>query len=133
MGLAYAEISASNPRDGARQAMQVRAGVDTGALHLCLPEHVALQLGLTGGEEREVTFADGKRTLVPRVGPVRVSYGGRDCFVGALVLGDAALPGAISMEDMDLIVHPATHQPAVNPQSPNIPSALAKGLRGGNP
>lgn len=34
------------------------------------------------------------------LGPVRVSMLGRDCFIGALVMGDQVLLGAIPMEDM---------------------------------
>jgi len=32
------------------------------------------------------------------------------------------------MEDMDLIVRPMTREVLVNPNSPNVPSSLAKGL-----
>jgi hypothetical protein len=63
---------------------------------------------------------------VPYVGPVRVAYQGRSCFVGALVLGDAVLLGAVPMEDMDLIMHPARQRLEADPRSPNIPHALVK-------
>ncbi len=80
---------------------------DTGALMLCIPEHVVVQLQLEQESLREVTVADGRVMQVPYVGPVRVAYQGRSCFVGALVRGDSVLLGAVPMEDMDLIVHPA--------------------------
>ena len=41
--------------------MRVNSLVDTGALHLCVPEHVALQLGLDELYQREVTTADGRK------------------------------------------------------------------------
>ena len=58
-------------------------------------------------------------------------FGNRQCFVGALVMGDEVLLGAIPMEDMDLVVVPMTRQVATNPASPNVPSSVAKGIRTG--
>jgi hypothetical protein len=58
---------------------------------------------------------------VPYVGPVKVSFENRICFVGALVLGDEVLLGAVPMEDMDLLLSPSRQSIVVNPSSPNIP------------
>jgi hypothetical protein len=58
---------------------------------------------------------------------VKIQFGNRSCFSGALVLGNSVLLGAIPMEDMDLIIHPTTGSVVVNPDSPNIPSAIVKG------
>jgi len=93
---------------------------------LCIPEHIALQLGLETESEREVTLADGRNLKVPYVGPVRVTFDGRICFVGALVLGDEVLLGAVPMEDMDLVIAPGRRAVTVNPESPNIPHARVK-------
>ncbi|MFN7898259.1 MAG: hypothetical protein ACK5N0_01145 [Synechococcaceae cyanobacterium] len=60
---------------------------------------------------------------------MRVAYQGRSCFVGALVLGDSVLLGAVPMEDMDLIVHPARQRLEPDPRSPKSPHALVKGPR----
>lgn len=122
----YAEITLSNPRrrDGVLAPMTVRALVDTGAVSLCIPAHVALQLEFEELERREVTTADGKATLVPYVGPVQVRFENRSCFVGAFVMGEQVLLGSIPLEDMDLVLNPTLEQVTVNPQSPNIPSAL---------
>jgi clan AA aspartic protease len=108
--------------------MDVVALVDTGAITLCVPEHVALQLGLQESEKREVTTADDRKMLVPYVGPVQVLFENRTCFTGALVLGGTVLMGAVPMEDMDLIVDPGRQKVTVNPDSPNIPSALVMGV-----
>lgn len=108
--------------------MEVEALVDTGALHLCLPEHVAIQLQLEELEKREVTLADGSKQIVPYAGPVRTSFRNRSCFTGAMVLGEEVLLGAIPMEDMDLVVRPATRDVAPNPMNPNIPASIAKGV-----
>jgi hypothetical protein len=42
-----------------------------------------------------------------------------------MVLGNQALPGAIPMEDMDLVMLPGTRQVEVNPANPNIAGSLA--------
>jgi clan AA aspartic protease len=129
MGLTRAKLIVSNPRESNRAAMQIDALVHTGALHLCVPEHVSLQLGLIELEKREVTLADGKKQLCSYCGPVLIEFNGRHCFTGALILGDEVLLGAIPLEDMDLVIHPATRSLMANPASPNIPSATAKGVR----
>jgi hypothetical protein len=55
-----------------------------------------------------------------------VSFADRYCDLSALVMGDEPLFGAVPMEMMDLIVHPASHTLTVNPDSPYVPVALAK-------
>lgn len=125
MGLAYAPLTLKNPRHPELEAMQVQALADTGAIMLCIPQHVAIQLKLETMEQREVT-TDGKKHLVDYVGPLQISFDKRTSFGGALVLGDSVLLGAIQMEDMDLIVIPREQRVAVNPESPNIPTAIVK-------
>ncbi|MGH8556590.1 MAG: hypothetical protein ACRESZ_03830 [Methylococcales bacterium] len=41
-------------------------------------------------------------------------------------MGDEVLLGAIPMEDMDVMIHPATGELGVNPESPNIAMTKAK-------
>ena len=77
-------------------------------------------------DEKEVILADGSQKLVPYVGPIELRYRNPVGFVGALVMGDQPLLGAIAMEDMDLVVVPKTRQVVVNPYSPNIASSVAK-------
>ena len=126
MGLIYTKILLKNPKDTSLQAMEVKALVDTGALHLCIPQHIAIQLKLETLYEREVTTADASKRLCPYAGPIEVRFANRACFTGALVLGDEVLLGAVPMEDMDLIVSPAKQRIMVNPNSPNIPSSKVK-------
>lgn len=126
MGYVHATIELSNPREPALQPIQANALADSGALMLCIPEHLAVQLRLSPESEREVTVADGRSMTVPYVGPVKVAFEDRICFVGALVLGDAVLLGAVPMEDMDLCINPARHCLERDPRSPNIPHALIK-------
>lgn len=126
MGLVYAEVKIGNPRAANLDAITANALVDTGALMLCIPEHVQIQLSLEESDKREITTADGKKHLVSYVGPVSVKFQNRSCFVGALVLGDQVLLGAVPMEDMDLVISPSTRTVTVNPESPNYPHALVK-------
>lgn len=126
MGYVRGEIELSNPRNDGFKSLIVSALVDTGALMLCIPEHVQVQLGFEELEKREIMTADGGRQLVPYCGPVKIRFGNRRCFVGAMVLGDEVLLGAVPMEDMDLIISPAHKKLVVNPDSPNFPLALIK-------
>ena len=126
MGLIFAEIELSNLLAADLAPYRTKALVDTGALHLCISQHIANQLKLSQLEEREVTIADGTKKLVPYVGPIKVTFQNRSCFTGAMVIGDEVLLGAIPMEDMDLVVHPSRLQITVNPNSPNVPASVAK-------
>jgi clan AA aspartic protease len=126
MGLAYAMIALANPRNLALKPVEVEALADTGAVHLCIPEHVRVQLQLDEQSKKEVTTADGTRHLAPYVGPVEIRFKNRVGFVGAVVLGDQVLLGAIPMEDMDLVVNPKDRRIDVNPASPNVARSLAK-------
>ena len=126
MGHVYADLELSNPRRPDLKHVHVRALADTGALMLCLPHHIVVQLDLEIDSTREVTVADGRVTRVPYVGPVRVAFENRSCFVGALVLGDETLLGAVPMEDLDLVIAPGRNSVTVNPSSPNFPQARVK-------
>jgi clan AA aspartic protease len=126
MGLAETRLRLRNPRLPDLAPVEVDALADTGALHLCIPEHIALQLKLVEVEKKEVTLADSSRRLIPYVGPVEIQFGNRTGFAGALVLGDQVLLGAIPMEDMDLIVVPRDRAVMINPQSPNVATSIVK-------
>lgn len=126
MGLVHAQIELSNPKLSEGRAMSVSALVDTGAITLCIPEHVRIQLQLEIIEEREVRTADDTVHVVPYVGPVRIRFENRTCFTGALVLGNSVIMGAVPLEDMDLVIAPSRRTITVNPESPNIPTAIVK-------
>ena len=126
MGIIRTELTLRNPTRPAHESIAINALVDTGAVHLCIPEHLAIQLGLAELEKREVTLANGHRIAVPYVGPVEIGFKNRRCFTGAMVMGDEPLLGAIPMKDMDLVVVPSRQTIDVNPENPNIPGSLAK-------
>lgn len=100
--------------------------VDTDALHLCIPEHMAIQLELEELYKREVVTADGKKHLVPYMEFLIVKFENRACFTGALVMGNEVLLGTVPMEDMDVLISPTKQTLMVNPESPNIAMSIAK-------
>ncbi len=126
MGLLDAVVALKNPKRDDIETMDVPVLVDTGAVHLCIPEHVRIQLALEAHDEKEVTLAAGSKSLVPYVGPIEIRFKNRVGYVGALVIGDQALLGAIPMEDMDLVVTPRDQKLDTNPDSPNIATSFAK-------
>lgn len=126
VGIVYTDLRLANHARADLDEINVMALVDTGALHLCIPAHVAVQLQLQVLNAREVQTADGKPHVVDYVAPIRVSLLGRECVTGALVFGNQVLLGAIPMEDMDLVIEPSRQKVSVNPLSPNIPLSLAK-------
>ena len=129
MEIARAKIRLENPKRTDLQMLEIDALADTGSLFLCIPEEVRLQLQLQATSKKEVTTADGKRCLCPYVGPVRIQFENRECYVGAVVLGDEVLLGAVPMEDMDLVVVPSARRVMVNPLHPNFAGGPAKRLR----
>jgi clan AA aspartic protease len=126
MGLIQTKIILSNPRNNDLRPIEVKALADTGALHLCIPEHVKIQLELEELDKREVTTADGKKHRCSYVGPIAIKFENRGCFTGALVFGEEIILGAVPMEDMDIIVSPARQTVIVNPESPNIATSVVK-------
>ena len=126
MGLVNGRLLLKNPRLPKLASVNVVALADSGALHLCIPQHVQIQLKLEAIDNKEITLADGSKKLVPYVGPIELRFKNRVGFAGALVMGDQVLLGAIPMEDMDLIIIPKTRTLDVNPDSPNIASSIVK-------
>ena len=127
MGLASAKITLSNPRLADLKPIEVEALADSGANFLCIPQYLARELQLDTLMDKEVVTADGKRAVYPYVGPIRILLENRGCYVGAIVLGDQVLLGAIPMEDMDLVILPLERRVAVNPLHPHHAAGLAKG------
>jgi clan AA aspartic protease len=119
-------LTLRNPQLPERQPVEVEALADTGSVFLVIPEHVQHQLALEEHGQKDVTLADGSRKMFPYVGPIETRFKNRSAFVGAIVMGDQVLLGAIPMEDMDLVALPKDHRVDVNPASPDIASAFAK-------
>ena len=126
MGLVHTNIRLANPRHDAPADLEIRALVDTGSQVLCLPAKIVTQLGLEASSTRMAGTADGSFRPCRYVGPVRVRFEDRECFVGALELGDEVLLGAIPMEDMDLVVQPHLQAVIANPEHPAGPQTTVK-------
>jgi len=126
MGLINAKLILKNPKIPELKPVEVNALADTGAVHLCIPEHLQIQLKLEEIDRKEAVLADGKRVLAPYVGPIELRFKNRVGFAGALVMGDQVLLGVIPMEDMDLVLLPKTREIDVNPASPNVATSVAK-------
>ena len=126
MGIPHADISLENII--LKRKIEVKALVDSGSVFMTVPQHVAVQLGFDLDEvsTREAVLADGSRKRVPMIGPLRVHFRDRFCDLSALVLGDEPLFGAVPMEMMDLVLHPARRSLTVNPENPYVPAALVK-------
>jgi clan AA aspartic protease len=119
-------LTLKNPRNASLQSVEVQALADTGSVHMSIPEHVKIQLGLEECDRKEVTLADGTTRMVPYVGPLEIRFKNRVGFGGAIVMGNEVLLGAIPMEDMDLVVRPKSREVDVNPDSPNVACSIAK-------
>ena len=126
MGLPHADITIENPKRPDLKPMGVKALADTGSLYLCIPESVQVQLQLEATSQKTVTTADGKKSNCPYVGPIRVKFENRECYVGGVVLGDEVLLGAVPMEDMDLVVSPPLCRVIINPVHPNFAGGPVK-------
>jgi clan AA aspartic protease len=130
MGLTYADIELLNPAKPSLKPVKVRALVDTGAMMMCVPEHIAVQLELEEIEKQEVTTADERRHVVSHVvshvGPILIRFENRRCVTGAYVIGNDVLLGTVPLEVMDVVISPSGETIIVNPESPNIPSAIVK-------
>ena len=126
MGLTYGMLTLSNPRLPSQEPVAAEALADTGATYLVIPDHIRIQLALEETSKKEITLADGSKKMVPYVGPIETKFKNRVAYVGAIVMGDEVLLGAIPMEDMDLIVVPQQRAVEVNPLNPNFAAAKAK-------
>ena len=126
MGLVTTKLILRNPRYPDREPVEVEALADTGAVHMCIPQHVAIQLSLEEYDRKEVTIADGSRRIVPYVGPIEMRFKNREGFGGAVVTGDQVVLGTIAIDDMDLVVSPKDRRIDVNPASPNVACSTIK-------
>jgi clan AA aspartic protease len=116
MGQLYVPVTLRNAREyvlarhGHLAADQVhtyeteQALIDTGALHVVLPPHVAEQLGLWRMGYTEATMANGTLVEGEVTEGVYVELMRRQTLVHAVVMGTTVLIGAIVLEGLDLAV-----------------------------
>ena len=129
MGLARADLKLTNMFK--QTSIEISARVDTEAVHMCVTQAQARQLGFDPEEcvTQIVTLADGRQIEAPKIRPVEIAFANRTYATEALVLGDEALMGVLPLEAMDLIVDPRAQRVEVNPEHPNFPVTHAKGMR----
>lgn len=131
MGLVYADVELINSEDlglarrymiGEEEVkrMNVNILVDTGAYNLCINETIQEQLDLPFVEKRKAQLANGHVEEYNVVGPIVLIFKNRRTVCNAMVLqGDnEPLLGAIPLEDMDVLIHPARQELIVNPDHP---------------
>jgi clan AA aspartic protease len=123
MGTVYAEITVKNAADlvcakaGLIKEQEIRsitvtAVVDTGAASLVINEEQCQKLGLGIEKERSVRVADGRKVFSKVTEPVKVEWKDRDasCNVVVIPSAETVLLGAIPLEFMDLMIHPAKQE-----------------------
>jgi len=86
--------------------VETEALIDTGAMHLVVPDILAEQLGLVRLRTQAVTMADGRDRVYDQTEPVTVEVLGRSYALSALVMSHAVLLGAIVLEGLALAVDP---------------------------
>jgi clan AA aspartic protease len=117
MGQLHVQVTLHNMRElvlarlGHLESAQVHtvvteALVDTGAMHLVVPDTLAVQLGLLRLRTQAMTMADGRDGVYDQTEAVTIELLGRSFDVSALVMGHTVLLGAIVLEGLDLAVDP---------------------------
>ena len=121
VGTVYANITLTNPY--LKRSISVRALVDTGATHMIVTRHIALELGFDLEETStySLTVAESRRVRVPRIQPVEIGFEDRTFLTEAAVLGEECLMGVIPLEAMDLVVDPKQRCVTPNPAHPDGP------------
>ena len=122
MGKVIQKIKLINLFDPTKTA-EVEAVIDTGATMLVLPQNIVEELGLRKMREAKVRYADNETKLKSIYGVVTVEIEGRagEFNVLAEAEGSQPLVGQIVLEQLDLVVDPATRQVIPNPRSPEMP------------
>ena len=91
MTLVNGTVVLKNPRLPEVDPVEVEALADSDALHLCIPEHVKIQLRLEAIDFKEVTLANGSRKLVQYVGPIELHFKNRVGVCGSFGHGRPSL------------------------------------------
>jgi len=109
--------------------LEIEGVVDTGAVALILPPHVANKLGLLRMGKQVAEYADGRQDEVDVTSPVFVEVMGRRTTEEAMVLGDEVLIGQTVLGKTDLLVNCRDRILMPNPAHPNQPVQKVRGLR----
>ena len=112
MGIVQTEITLKNVKNETFAPETVTAIVDTGSLNLVITEELRQKLGLGLVGEKTAHIANGQRVTCKMTDAVEVYWKDRFTVVHAMIIPGAekVLLGAIPLEDMDLMVSPATQE-----------------------
>ena len=122
MGKVIERIKLTNVFDPSKTEA-VSAVIDTGATMLVLPQDLVERLGLRKVRDARVRYANRDVEVKAIYGVVALDIRGRvgNFDVLAEVAGSQPLVGQIVLEELDLMIHPATRQLTPNPDSPEMP------------
>jgi predicted aspartyl protease len=122
MGKVIERIKLTNLFDPSKTEA-VSAVIDTGATMLVLPQDLVERLGLRKVRDARVRYANRDVEVKAIYGVVALDIRGRvgNFDVLAEVAGSQPLVGQIVLEELDLMIHPATRQLTPNPDSPEMP------------
>lgn len=131
MGLVYADVELINGFDlelahrymiGDEEVkrMPINMLVDTGSIMLAINESIREQLQLPVVEKRKVQLANSNIAEYDVVSQVELRFKNRRTICNAIVLPVDSEPllGAIPIEDMDVLIHPARQELIVHPDHP---------------
>ena len=119
MGITYTHAVVSS--NGHQE--NVRFLVDSGASYTSLPEEVWQALGLTGKRSIRIQLADG--TILQRsIGECRIALEWGDVVTPVILgaPGDVALLGAMTLEELGLVLHPLSR--TLRPMETFLPTLL---------
>lgn len=119
-------IKLSNPIKSKLKLIEVGSLIDTETDYLQIPKSIAIKLDLNESGNRRVNLTDGSILDVPYIGPIKIQFGNRSCFTGAVIIGDQVVMGMIPLKDLDLVINQKTKTLEVNPLSSNLPGSVAK-------
>ena len=122
MGITFCKIKIRNPIKGT-EPEELEAKVDTGAVMLVIPSQIAEKHKFPKIRKQKVVYADGRTAEKDVVGAVEVEIFGRKGWFDAIVeeRRETILVGAIVLEELDLIVEPASRKLFPNPRSKDMP------------
>jgi len=100
--------------------MTISMSVDSGAYMMAINENIQEQLQLPVIEKRKAQMANGGIEEYDVFGPIEIRFKNRQSTCRAKVLPGDNVPllGSITMEDMDVLIHPLRQELIVNPEHP---------------
>ena len=101
----YITVVVSNPKKPWLDFMRLKCLVDGSSLMLSISQKIANLLQLKELEKRWIITDEGKKMIVPYVGPIRMDFEERSCFACAFVLGEEPMLGAVRLSEADFIFH----------------------------